>query len=622
MKVMATDILNALFNPTDVVCFRVLDDKKTGVFQGLKLSCECGKYKSIEEELRKHNALNRGVFYVVNFGGHTDETITRINAQFVEMDQGSFEEQMKKIEAFPIPPSMIIRTRKSYHVYWFMDSTAVVERFRIIQSQLVKWFDGDPACVNASRVMRLPGFMHCKKEPVEVECVSFHPERKYSQDNLSEVLPEVDLSPAEHKTGAEKGMDQVIRSCLFLQHCRDDAASLSEHDWYAMITNLAPFTGGAKLIHEWSAPYPGYSENATQKKINHFLESGTNPITCKVICEKGFSCPKYEKGECPVKAPAAWCYQPIPASTLLEILHALPVSGEVIRDLQTAREFITDYLYNQDVVIADVIINTEVRDHFKLKNTFLKPLNTIYRNISREYQSGKNAKRAKAGTSLPDWYEPCDKGVRFLPGVLAEAMAKEQKVFYAAEQHFLYQSGVYVPMSEMEAQHLIQEKMLIRETKMSQIVDAEKQWRLKVQKDIRDLNANPYIVGLIALSFNSGAYQTELIRSGIQGVDKGQWEACETLGIGYKTMMKEIILPQAFKQIVPPLVSEFIMLIKDSSLISNIGALELLYAAQVLGKKYYDYLDPLIIAAVMYLTLTILVSWLSKKVERRLAISD
>ena len=136
------------------------------------------------------------------------------------------------------------------------------------------------------------------------------------------------------------------------------------------------------------------------------------------------------------------------------------------------------------------------------------------------------------------------------------------------------------------------------------------------------MNANPYIVGLIALSFNSGAYQTELIRSGIQGVDKGQWEACETLGIDYTTMMKEIILPQAFKQIIPPLVSEFIMLIKDSSLISNIGAFELLYSAQVLGKHYYDYLDPLIIAAVMYLFMTIVISWLSKKLERRLAVSD
>lgn len=136
------------------------------------------------------------------------------------------------------------------------------------------------------------------------------------------------------------------------------------------------------------------------------------------------------------------------------------------------------------------------------------------------------------------------------------------------------------------------------------------------------MSADPYLVGLIALSCNSGAYQTELIRSGIQSVDKGQWEAGETLGILYPTMMKEIILPQAFKLIVPPLVSEFITLIKDSSLISNIGALELLYSAQVLGKRYYDYLDPLILAGIMYLFMTVITSYISKKVERRLAQSD
>ena len=136
------------------------------------------------------------------------------------------------------------------------------------------------------------------------------------------------------------------------------------------------------------------------------------------------------------------------------------------------------------------------------------------------------------------------------------------------------------------------------------------------------MSADPYLVGLIALSCNSGAYQTELIRSGIQSVDKGQWEAGETLGIPYPVMMKEIILPQAFKLIIPPLVSEFITLIKDSSLISNIGALELLYSAQVLGKRYYDYLDPLILAGIMYLCMTVVTSYISKKVERRMAQSD
>lgn len=134
--------------------------------------------------------------------------------------------------------------------------------------------------------------------------------------------------------------------------------------------------------------------------------------------------------------------------------------------------------------------------------------------------------------------------------------------------------------------------------------------------------ANSYLVGLIALSLNSGAYQTELIRSGIQGVDKGQWEACETLGITHGVMMKEIILPQAFKRIIPPLVSEFITLIKDSSLISTIGAVELLYSAQVLGKRYYDYVSPLTVAGVMYLCMTLLTSFISKKIERKFAEND
>ena len=496
-NVTAEIVLGALFNPAETVCFRVFDDKKRGLFRGAKLQCECGKYKTIEEALKQHNAQNRGVFFVVNYGGHDDDAIRRINAQFVEMDNGSFEEQQKKIDAFPLPPSMIIRTRKSYHVYWFMDSTAKVERFRGIQKRLVKRFDGDPMCVNESRVMRLPGFNHCKKDPVEVICVSFHPERKYTQDQLSEVLPEEDAAPPEKKDGEQRGLDIVMRGCDFLKHCREDAGTLSEHDWYAMITNIAPFEGGTRRIHELSAPYPGYSEADTQKKINHFLESGTKPITCKTICEKGFQCPKFRTGECKVKSPAALCYQPLSTEALQEIAADLPFKDNAIEDLKTAEQFVRDYLYNQDVVIANAIIDYELRSRLKLKASLLKTLNAVYRETSKAYKATKAAKRVKAGLSVPDWYEPLDSGgLRFLPGVLAREMAETQRVFYAAEQHYAYRAGVYEEMSVMEAQRLVQEKMLVRETKMNQITDAEKQWRLLAQKDIRELNANPYIINV------------------------------------------------------------------------------------------------------------------------------
>lgn len=495
MNVTATDVLGALFNPTDTVCFRVFEDKKTGVFRGAKLSCECGKYKSIEETLKKHNAMQRGIFFVVNYGGQDDAAITRINAQFFEMDDGTFEEQQKKVDAFPLPPSMVIKTQKSLHIYYFMDPTAKVERFRGIQKRLVKQFGGDPMCVNESRVMRLPGFQHCKKEtPVEVTCISFHPERKYTQEQLTSVLPDVEGAPAERRNGTAKGLEQVCRSCDFIKHCRENASTLSEHDWYAMITNLAPFDGGTARIHEMSRPYPRYSEADTQRKINHFLESGTKPMTCRTIAEKGFKCPK--AGKCPVKSPAAFCFQPMEIHVLLEILQELPVTGEPVKDLQTAKAFMLDYLYNQDMVTADAMIQSNIRDHFKLPPTFLKSLQTAFKTETKAFRKRMEARKARVLKSLPEWYEVIDAGVRFLPGVLAKALAKNEKVFYAAEQHFRYQGGVYVEMAEMEAQRLVQEQMLIRETKMSQIVDAEKQWRLLVQRDIRELNANPYIINV------------------------------------------------------------------------------------------------------------------------------
>ena len=133
---------------------------------------------------------------------------------------------------------------------------------------------------------------------------------------------------------------------------------------------------------------------------------------------------------------------------------------------------------------------------------------------------------------------------------------------------------------------------------------------------------NVFLIGVIAMGINSGAYVTELIRSGINGVDKGQWEACETLGLTRGQTMKLVILPQAFKRIVPPLVSEFVTLIKDSSLVSTIGVVELLKSAQVLGENYADLMSPLIIAGVMYLIMTLSIAYLARHLERRLAESD
>lgn len=136
------------------------------------------------------------------------------------------------------------------------------------------------------------------------------------------------------------------------------------------------------------------------------------------------------------------------------------------------------------------------------------------------------------------------------------------------------------------------------------------------------LRINVYLIGIIAMSINSGAYSTELIRSGINGVDKGQWEACETLGLSSWQTMRFVVLPQAFKLIVPPIISEFVTLIKDSSLTSTIGAIELLKSAQIVGAEYYEVMSPYFLAAIFYLVMTISISYIGKRVEKRLAVSD
>lgn len=133
---------------------------------------------------------------------------------------------------------------------------------------------------------------------------------------------------------------------------------------------------------------------------------------------------------------------------------------------------------------------------------------------------------------------------------------------------------------------------------------------------------NPFIVGTIAVSINSGAYTTELFRSAIQSIDKGQWEAAQTIGLDYFQTMRYVILPQSLKRILPPFVNEFIVLIKDSSLLSTIGAVELLQTATVIGGQYYNYLIPLSLATVMYLVMTLTISHFARKLERRLAESD
>ena len=131
-----------------------------------------------------------------------------------------------------------------------------------------------------------------------------------------------------------------------------------------------------------------------------------------------------------------------------------------------------------------------------------------------------------------------------------------------------------------------------------------------------------YAAGVIALSLNSAAYVAEIIRAGIQSIDKGQMEAARSLGLSSFITYKEIILPQAVKNILPALGNEFIVLIKETAIVSMVGIVDLMYGVSIVQSKTYKPVPPLIVALLIYLALTLTLSKGVKGAERRLNRSD
>lgn len=136
------------------------------------------------------------------------------------------------------------------------------------------------------------------------------------------------------------------------------------------------------------------------------------------------------------------------------------------------------------------------------------------------------------------------------------------------------------------------------------------------------VNLNNIVIGGIAFGINSGAYVAEIFRSGIMSVDKGQTEAGRSLGLNSAQTMRLIIIPQAFKNVLPALINEMIVLLKETAIIGYIGTIDITKAATLVQSRTYDALVPLLSAAVFYLILVMILTYFMGKLERRLRKSD
>ena len=134
----------------------------------------------------------------------------------------------------------------------------------------------------------------------------------------------------------------------------------------------------------------------------------------------------------------------------------------------------------------------------------------------------------------------------------------------------------------------------------------------------KSVDVSVVLVGILAFGINSGAYVSEIIRAGIQSIPIGQTEAGYALGLKYNQVMSYIVLPQAFKNVLPALGNEFITLVKETSVGAYIGIIELTKASDIIASRTYDYFFPLILIATIYLIITLGLSKVVQKLERRL----
>ena len=158
--------------------------------------------------------------------------------------------------------------------------------------------------------------------------------------------------------------------------------------------------------------------------------------------------------------------------------------------------------------------------------------------------------------------------------------------------------------------------LLVHFALMPTLIHPETGWLLtgEAAREFRQEHG-AFFSGALALTLNAGAYISEIFRAGIQSIHRGQTQAAYSLGLTHAQAMREVILPQAFRRMVPALVNEGVTLIKDSSLVSAIGLAELALAARTVAGAYSRYWEPYLAISALYLVLTLLLSTLAKRLE-------
>jgi len=258
-------------------------------------------------------------------GSGTSRYLKELPCLYADLDgddyDGGMAEAKKRVKNAYLPPSVVINSGHGYHGYWLLDkpyglSNSHAKPRTLLKALQIKELGADPT-YDLARLLRVMNTTNIKNpdklvlaKPVKMENI------RYSLKELAEKLPwkqvvreDYDRVQVEGEKGLVEGeyegLEKVVNS-TFIQYCRKNATDLSEPLWYGMITNLIPFKDGREKIHDLSRPYPDYSREETEAKINHALKDAPGPHTVNYIKEHGFT-PK-DCEEAGVESPAGLAF--------------------------------------------------------------------------------------------------------------------------------------------------------------------------------------------------------------------------------------------------------------------------------------------------------------------------
>ncbi|MGI8542155.1 MAG: DUF3987 domain-containing protein [Aridibacter sp.] len=251
--------------------------------------------KANEIELRKLNHL-RGIYFVVNSGGDTDEQINRFNAIFVENDEKTLAEQNRALDKCPIPTSIRVETKKSIHAYWLLNENCSADIWSDLQQRLIGYFDGDPVIKNPSRVMRLPFFQHLTYNPNVtgnyehklVEVKQFNPEIRYSIEQLQAAFPAVEVE--NNKSNAQFNGQEIINNGSRNSKLFSLAGTLRRKGMSEMEIAAALKEVNRNRVNP---PLPESEIDSIAKNITRYEpeEDFAKPLTIDIETEKSISVP-------------------------------------------------------------------------------------------------------------------------------------------------------------------------------------------------------------------------------------------------------------------------------------------------------------------------------------------